>query len=155
MAEGIVPPLFVNKEDETMSKALIQVVNGSTQAVSPADNAPAFVSLGNVVRRYGDNLRLNGNAIEQVGSGYYEIEGTITVAPTEAGTVTVALFENGVVMPGSMVSGVAAAANDPVTLPLLATARIFGCGCGTSAVTVGVMAGVGNVTNVSVRDTKA
>ena len=136
-----------------MSKSLIQVANTSTQAVNPSANSPAFVSLGNVIRRYGDNLKLNGNAIEQVGCGYYEIDGAITVAPTAAGIVTVALYENGNVMPGSMVSGSVTTAGNPVTLPLVATSRIVGCS--SSAITIGVVAGAGNVTNISLRDIKA
>lgn len=148
------PSVFV-KEDKIMSKSLIQVANTSTQAVNPSATSPAFVSLGNVIRRYGDNLKLNGNAVEQTGCGYYEIDGTITVAPTAAGIVTVALYENGDVMPGSMVSGSVTTAGNPVTLPLLATSRIIGCGCSSSAITIGVIAGVGNVLNVSLRDIKA
>lgn len=137
-----------------MSKSLIQTANTSTQAVSPTTTSPAFVSLGNVVRRYGCNLRLNGNSIEQTGSGYFEIEGTITVAPTAAGTVTVALFENGEVLAGSLVSGSVSTANNPVTLPLCGTTRNCGCEC-ASSIAVGVIAGAGNVLNVSLRDQKS
>jgi len=136
-----------------MSRSLIQTANTSTQAVTPGTN-PAIVSLGNVIRRYGCNLCLNGDSVEERGSGYYEIEGTITVIPTALGDVTVALYENGVVMPGSEVSGNAATASAPVTLPLIATSRINCCE-GTSAITVGVVAGAGNVTNVSLRIVKS
>lgn len=137
-----------------MSKSLIQVANPSTQTVTPTATSPAFVSLGNVVRRYGCNLRLNGNSIEQTGSGYFELTGSITVAPTATGTVTVALFENGEVLPGSQVSGSVSTANNPVTLPLIGTSKNCGCNC-ASSITVGVIAGAGNVTNVSLRDEKS
>lgn len=137
-----------------MSKSLIQVANTSIQAVTPTANAPAIVSLGNTVRRYGCNLKLNGNSIEETGQGYYELEGTITVAPTAAGIVTVALFENGEIMPGSLVSGSVSTATNPVTLPLLATSRIACC-CNSSSITVGVVEGVGNVSNVSLRVVKS
>ena len=136
-----------------MGKSLIQVSNTSTQAVAPAVNSPSFVSLGNVIRRYGKNIMLNGNALEQIGDGYYEIEGTITIAPTAVGVVTAALFENGEMMPGSLVSGSVSTAENPVTLPLLATSRIV-C-CNSSAITVGVISGTGNVLNVSLRDVKS
>lgn len=137
-----------------MSKSLIQVANTSVQAVTPATNAPAIVNLGNTIRRYGCNLRLNGTAIEEVGEGYYEIAGTITVAPTAAGVVTVALFENGDIMTGSMVSSYESSATNPITLPLLATSRLMCC-CGNSSITVGVITGEGNVENVSLRIVKS
>ena len=137
-----------------MSKSLIQVANTSVQVVTPATNSPAIVSLGNTIRRYGCNLRLNGTSIEEVGEGYYEIEGNITVAPTAVGTVTVALFENGVVMPGSQVSSSVSTANNPVTISLFATSRIACC-CNSASITVGVVAGAGNVQNVSLRVTKS
>lgn len=137
-----------------MSKSLIQTANTSIQVVTPTATSPAIVSLGSVARRYGCNLRLNGNTIEQEGSGYYEIEGTITVAPTAAGTVTVALFENGKIIDGSQVSGSVSTAGNPVTLPLIGTSRICGCNC-SSSIAVGVITGAGNVTNVSLRDIKS
>lgn len=135
-----------------MSRSLIQTANTSTQAVTPAVN-PAIVSLGNVVRRYGCNLRINGDSIEERGAGYYEIDGTITVIPTAAGDVTVALYENGVVMPGTQVSGNVGAAS-PITLPLVATSRINCCE-GVSSITVGVIEGEGSVDNVSLRIVKS
>lgn len=137
-----------------MSKSLIQVANTSVQAVTPAANAPAFVNLGNTIRRYGCNLRLNGNSIEETDEGYYEYEGSITVAPTAAGIVTVGLYENGVLMPGSQVSGSVSTAGNPVTLPLFATSRIACC-CNSASIAVGVSAGEGNVQNVSIRGVKS
>ena len=137
-----------------MSRSLIQVANTSTQAITPGD-APAIVSLGNVIRRYGCNLRLNGNSIEERGNGYYEIEGTITVAPTAIGVVRVGLYENGVLLPGSEVSSNVETAASPVTLTLLATSRLNGCCDSAASITVGVVAGVGNVENVSLRIVKS
>ncbi len=137
-----------------MSKSLIQVANTSIQAVTPTSDSPAIVSLGNTVRRYGCNLRQNGNSIEENGEGYYEIEGNITVAPTAAGIVTVALFENGEIMSGSQVSGSVSTATNPVTLSLFATSRIACC-CNSSNISVGVIAGAGNVQNVTLRIVKS
>ena len=136
-----------------MSKSLIQVANTSIQAVTPATGSPAIVNLGSTIRRFGCNLVQNGNAIEESGGGYYGIEGTITVTPTAAGIVTVALLENGEVIPGSQVSGSVSTAGNPVTLPLLATSRIACC-CGSSNITVGVVVGAGNVTNVALKVVK-
>lgn len=135
-------------------KSLIQAVNTSVQAVSPTATSYAIVSLGNVVRRYGDNLKLNGTAVEETGAGYYEITGTVTVAPTAVGTVTVAVLENGEIMPGTLCSSSVSTATNPVTIPFVATSRV-GCCCGTSSISVAVTAGAGNVTNVSLRVVKS
>lgn len=136
-----------------MSRSLIHVANTSSQPVNPATGSPAFVNLGGVVRRYGCNIRLSGNAIEQDGGGYYNLLGSITVAPTAAGVVTMALFENGGVLPGSQVSGSVTTAANPVTLPLIGTSRI--CGCCSSSIQVGVIEGAGNVLSVTLKDEKA
>ena len=50
-----------------MSKSLIQTVNQSSQVVA----ANSIIDLGSVIRRFGCNLRLNGNAVEVDGAGYY------------------------------------------------------------------------------------
>ena len=134
-----------------MSKSLIQVANQSTQAV--AENS--IISLGSVIRRFGCNCRLSGNAIEIAGNGYYKIDGAVTVEPTAAGTVTVAVYDNGTQLTGAIASGTAAAAGNPVTLPLMGTVR-QGCGCeGAENITLVLLAGAGNVTNVSLRIDKA
>ena len=54
-----------------MSKSLIQTVNQSSQVVA----ANSIIDLGSVIRRFGCNLRLNGNAIEVDGVGAVLLEG--------------------------------------------------------------------------------
>ena len=133
-----------------MSRSLIQTANQSIQAVA----ANSIISLGAVQRRFGCNCRLSGNAIELSGEGYYTIDANVTVAPTAAGTVTVALFENGVQIPGAIASGTAAAAGDPVTLPLETTIR-QGCCCDSAdQITCVLLEGPGTVENISLRAEK-
>lgn len=81
-----------------MSRSLIQVSNQSSQDV--AENS--IISLGSVLRRFGCNCRLSGNAIEVAGEGYYTIDSSITATPTAIGDVTVALYKNGVQVPGAI-----------------------------------------------------
>ncbi|MBQ6413012.1 MAG: hypothetical protein IJI19_06005 [Ruminococcus sp.] len=134
-----------------MSKSLIQTTNQTTQAVAVG----GIISPGSVMRRFGCNCRLSGNAIEIDGEGYYTIKAAVTVQPTAAGAVTVVLQENGVAIPAAFASGTAAAAADPVTLPIVTTVR-KGCGCqGASNITAVLTAGAGNVTNVSILVEKA
>lgn len=134
-----------------MSKSLIQVANQSTQTVAANSN----ISLGAVQRRFGCNCRLSGNAVEVDGQGYYAIDAAVTAAPTAAGTVTVALMKNGVQIPGAIASGSVSTANNPVTLPIVATIR-QGCCCDNAdTLTLVLLAGAGVVTNVSMRVEKA
>lgn len=134
-----------------MSKSLIQVANQSSQNVN--DNS--IISLGSVQRRYGCNLRLSGNAIECVGEGYYEIDGTVSVAPTVAGPVTVAVYNNGVQVPGIISYGSVSTAGNAVTLPLVGTVR-QGCCCDSADnLTIVLISGAGVVNNVSFRVVKS
>lgn len=134
-----------------MSKSLLQTANQTTQAV--AENG--IINLGTVLRRYGCNLRLSGNGIEAVGSGYYEITATITVEPTAIGNVSVAMLVDGSSIPSAIATGYASAADTPVTLPIVATIR-KGCCCdGASNITFVLTEGAGNVTNISTRTVKS
>lgn len=134
-----------------MSKSLIQTVNQSTQNVDDG----GIVSLGTVQRRFGCNCQLSGNAIELSGEGYYTIDASIAVTPTEAGAVIVELRKNGVQIPGAVAYGTTSATGDSVTLPIVATLR-QGCCCdGSDTITCVLVDGAGVVNNVSVRVEKA
>ena len=128
-----------------MSRSKIQTVNPTTQAVA----VNGIISLGSVLRRYGCNCKLSGNAIEISGCGYYDVTAAVTVEPTAAGQTVVSLFENGNTVPSAYGEGTAAAAGDPVTVPIVTTVRLFENG--TSNLTFVLTEGAGDVTNISVR----
>ena len=67
------------------------------------------IPLGSLIRRYGCDISLNGNAVNLSGAGYYDVDVSITVAPTAAGTVTATLVKDGVAIPGATASAAAAA----------------------------------------------
>ena len=134
-----------------MSRSLIQTTNQTTQAVA----LNGIISLGSVLRRFGCNLRLSGNAIECTGEGYYTISCNVTVSPTAAGDVSVALFDNGVQIPGAIAAGTVAAAGDLITLPIETTIR-QGCCCDSAeSITAVLLAGSGDVANIGLRIEKA
>ena len=134
-----------------MSKSLIQTVNQSSQVV--ADNS--IINLGSVIRRFGCNLRLNGNAVEVDGAGYYTIDCNVTLAPTAAGNVQVAIYKNGVPLTGATATGSVSTAGNPITLPIQTTIR-EGCNCdGGTSLTVVLVAGASTVSNVALRVEKA
>ena len=132
-----------------MSKSLIQTANPTTQAVA----VNGIISLGSVLRRFGCNCRLSGNAIELSGCGYYKVDAAVTVEPTAIGDTTVALYADGIQIPAALGSGNAAAAGDPVTVPITTTVRLREDG--TTSLTFVLTEGAGDVTNISARVEKA
>ena len=75
---------------------------------SPTDVAVnCVIPLVSLIRRYGCDISFNGNAVNIVGKGYYDIDVSITVPPTAAGTVTATLIKDGVVVPGATASALA------------------------------------------------
>lgn len=130
-----------------MSRSLIQTINQSSQNVA----ANGIISLGTVLRRFGCNCRLTGDAIECGGEGYYTIDCSVTVAPTASGTVTVALYKNGAQIPGAIATTNVGTGGDSITLPINTTIRQACCCDSPDSITAVLIAGAGAVTNISVR----
>lgn len=133
-----------------MSRSLLQTANTSAQDVAEG----GVIAPGNAVRRFGCNARLNGNAHEIGGEGYYTFDGAVSIAPAEIGDVTVALYENGVQIPGAIAYGSATAAGDYLTLPLVGTTRLTCCEA-PAQITCVLVSGAGQVVNYSMRVEKA
>lgn len=100
----------------------IYTVNDSGQIV----NNGSIVSLGSTIRRYGRNLAQSGNGILVGGRGYYDVTGTITLAPVAAGVVGVQLVADGLDIPGAY-SEVTGTADTIVTLPVQGLFRMTCC----------------------------
>lgn len=130
-----------------MSKSLIQTANSSQQTVA----LNSVISLGSVLRRFGCNLRLNGNAIEVIGDGYYIVEVCLTATPTIAGNVTVQLLQNDAVVPGTTTTSSVTTTGNSTSLPIVTTIRV-GCNCvGATSLKVLLTAGAGVINNISMR----
>ena len=104
------------------------------------------IPLGSLIRRYGCDVALNGNAVNITGAGYYDVDASVTVSPAAAGTVTVTLYKDGVAVPGATASETAAA-NGTVDLNIPALVRQVCCEAGSALTLVltGVAATVNNV----------
>lgn len=110
------------------------------------------IPLGSLIRRYGCDISLNGNAVNIVGKGYkgyYDVDVSITVSPTAAGTVTATLIKDGVVVPGATASA-NAAAGAPVALAFPALVRQACCASG-SALSLVLTGAASTVSNVALR----
>lgn len=122
-----------------------------TAMQTPTDVAVnGVIPLGSLIRRYGCDISLNGNAVNIIGKGYYDVDVSVTVAPTAAGTVTATLIKDGVVVPGATASANAAAAGAPVTLAFPALVRQACCASG-SALSLVLTGAASTVSNVALR----
>ena len=112
------------------------------------------IPLGSLIRRYGCDVSLNGNAVNITGgnqsAGYYDVDASLTVAPAAVGTVTVTLYKDGVAVPGATASATAAAANDALDLNITALVRQVCCAAG-SALTLVLTGAAASVDNVALR----
>lgn len=108
------------------------------------------IPLGSLIRRYGCDVTLNGNAVNITDAGYYDVDVSVTVTPTAAGTVTGTLYKDGVAVPGATASATAAAANDALDLNITALVRQVCCAAG-SALTLVLTGAAATVNNVALR----
>ena len=97
-----------------MSKSAIYTANISTQEVA----VDGVINPGTIIRRFGPNLNLSGNAVQICGSGYYNIDTSFTVVPTEEGEVTITAYLDNVPVQGGVATQTAAAAGDYINLSI-------------------------------------
>lgn len=130
-----------------MSKSVIYTANTSSQSVA----VNGLINPGTVIRRFGPNLALSGNAIQIDGAGYYDIDASFTVAPTTAGNVTISVLKDGVVIPGAVATQSTTADNSPVNISISSLVREF-CPCceGISNLTFMLTGTAASVTNSSI-----
>lgn len=107
------------------------------------------IPLGSLIRRFGCDVALNGNAVNITGAGYYDVDASVTVTPIAAGTVTITLYKDGVAVPGATASETAAA-NGTVDLSIPALVRQVCCAAG-SALTLVLTGAAATVNNVALR----
>ena len=117
-----------------------------TPTAIPVDG---MLPLGSIIRRYGCDASLNGNAVNITNAGYYDVDVSVTVAPVAAGTVTVTLVKDGVPIPGATASA-AAAAGAPTVLSFPALVRQPCCASG-AALSLRLTGAEATVSNVALR----
>lgn len=105
-----------------MSKSIIYTTNVTASAVAVGDLIP----LGRTSRRYGCNLRQDGNGITATCAGYYLVTMSATVAPTAAGAVTITGQKDGVAIIGATATSTAAA-GAATDLAFSTVVRNIGC----------------------------
>ena len=123
-----------------MSKSAIYTTNVSNPTVAVG----GIVPFGTTTRRYGCNIRQDGNAITLCGQGYYLVNVSATLAPTAAGTVSLTAQKDGVAILGATASQTVAA-DGIANLSITAIVR-NACGCESSILSL-LLGGVESVVN--------
>ena len=114
-----------------------------------AVSAGGVIPLRSLIRRYGCDISLNGNAVNLSGAGYYDVDASITATLTAAGTVTATLYKDGVAIPGATASETGTASGT-VNLNIPALVRQACCAAG-SALTLVLTGAAATVNNVALR----
>lgn len=109
-----------------MSKSAIYVVNTTNQTLISGQ----VINIGSVIRRFGQNINLNGENIAIQGGGYYDVDAEFifTGTATSATATTITLLKDNVAVPGAFCE-FTLAAGDVVTAGINALIREFGCCC--------------------------
>ena len=110
-----------------MSKSAIYTTN----TTAPTIAVDGIIPVGTTTRRYGCNIRQDGNAITLCGQGYYLVNVSATVTPTAAGTVSVTAQKDGVAIVGATGSETVAAVANAANISITAIVR-NACGCDSS-----------------------
>ena len=103
---------------------------------------------GTIVRRFGRFVQLDGQGINLLGQGYYDLDASLSFEPTATGPVTIQFYQDGVAIPGALATTQGTAA-EPCTLPVVAKVRNCGCDC-NSTLTYTISA-AGTVINLATR----
>ena len=120
-----------------MSRAVLYTANSNNQTVG----INGIISPGGVVRRYGCNIQLSGNAVTLTGTGYYDISSSITLVPVTA-------YQDGIPIQGATASATVAAVDTSVALPVIGMVRLINPNAGSNITLVltGVESDISNVT---------
>lgn len=132
-----------------MSRSALYTANTNIQTV-PVDG---IIPLGNIVRRFGCAIELNGTGITIDTPGYYDVNVSVTATPTAIGTVTATLLNNGTVVPGATASAAVATVGNPANLSFESIVRVF-CNGDTSSLTLVLTGTESSIVNVAVTVTK-
>lgn len=128
-------------------KSAILTVNKNVNV--PVNGA---IPLGSVLRRFGQNLKLEGNGIVVQGQGYYELGVSVTATAAVAGPLTVTVLKDGVELSGATATETAAA-NGTVNLCVQYIVREQCCDS-SSALTFVLTGGTALVNNIAVTAVK-
>ena len=113
--------------------------------------AGGSVPLGAAVRKYGCGIEVNGNAIQLMAPGYYDVDVNLTLQPVAVGSITATVYVDGVAYPGAVGTTTATAAADDVQIVIPTLIRVA---CNTMRTITVVLSAAATVTNAAVTAVK-
>lgn len=128
-----------------MAKSMIYITSINSQTMAVGDT----VNLGSTARRFGCNIRQNGNYIQLNGNGYYKITAVFTYAPTAAGTATVTMYDGGNAITGAKASATTGAGAEQQSLVIESVIRVR-CDGIDHQISFQVSGAAGSMSNVSI-----
>lgn len=106
--------------------SVLYVVNNTTQTVA----ANGTIALGTTVHRNCQSqARVNGNAINIVGAGYFTIDVSATFTAATTGDVTIQLYQDGVAVQGATATGTVATASTQIISVSFTSEILKQCNC--------------------------
>lgn len=105
-------------------------------------------SFGNVVRRFGRFVQLDGQGINLLGPGYYDLDASMTFVPTTTGPVTIQFYQDAAEVPGAVATTQGTAA-EPCNLSV--TAKLRNCGCDCATTMTYTVSAAGTISNLATR----
>ena len=131
-----------------MAKSAIYLVNNTETAVATGTVIP----LGTVIRRYGQNVRQDGNSVticDKPGcAGYYKVDAIATLRLNEVGKYRVTLEKDGIAVIGAVAEIDPATVGQVVPMPISVIVRNSCGGTANLSLKVEGNADVVNVTTV-------
>lgn len=109
-------------------RSAIYAVNSVSQPYAANSQIP----FGTVVRRFGRDCQLDGPSIALLGGGYYDVDVSLSIAPTAEGEITAQLYKDGAAVPGALATETASAAGDVVNLHVACLVRNCGQCCSST-----------------------
>lgn len=114
-----------------MSKSVIYTAMTTPTNLVIGDTLP----VGSTIRRFGSNIRQDGDSIVTTGRGYFKITVSAIVEPAGAGTVTLELNKDGVPVVGARASETVAATDTLASLSIVAVVRNM-CECDSAVLSL-------------------
>lgn len=111
-----------------------------------AENAQG--PFGAIIRRFGRNVQLDGQGINLIGPGYYDLDTSLSFTPTATGPVTIQYYQDGVAVPGAFATA-QGTASEPLNLHV--TSKLRNCGCDCNSTLTYTIDAAGTVVNLSNR----
>lgn len=90
-----------------------------------------IIPLGNTVRRFGCNIKQDGDTIKLCGKGYYEVKGVFTLEADSSAPLTVTLEQDGVPVVGALSTSTIAGTSEQTVLEVIGVVRLD-CQCAST-----------------------